>query len=173
MDDADARRHQTESLEGLLAPFEKLVTLSVALEFHVHVQPQRRGRTGEIDLHGVIDDQIDRHERLDDFRIAADPLDGAAHRREIYYERHAGEILENNSRDDEGDFLVRRRLRVPVGERLDIFAADLLAVAIAQDGFKDDADADGQTRNGTDTLFLKRRKGVKKNFTPVAGVELL
>ena len=31
----------------------------------------------------------------------------------------------------------------------------------------------GKREIGTDTLFLKRRKGVKKYFTPVAGVELL
>ena len=51
--------------------FKKFVTLAVAFEFHVHVQAQGRGGAGEIDLHRVIDDEIDRHERLDDFRIAA------------------------------------------------------------------------------------------------------
>ena len=69
--DADARRHEAESLEGLLPPFQKFVALAVAFEFHVHVQAQGRGGAGEIHLHGVIDDEIDRHERLDDFRIAA------------------------------------------------------------------------------------------------------
>ena len=38
--DADARRHEAEGLEGLLAPFQKFITLAVALEFHLHVQPQ-------------------------------------------------------------------------------------------------------------------------------------
>ena len=70
----------------------------------------------------MIDDQIDRHERLDDFRIAAEPLHRAAHRREIDEQRHAGEILQDDARDDERNFLVRRFLRVPVRQRLDIFA---------------------------------------------------
>ena len=92
----------------------------------------------------MIDDEIDRHERLDDFRIAPEPLYGAAHRGEINHKRHAGEILENNARDDKGDFLVRRCLRVPFGQRLDIFAADLFPIAIPQHGFQDDANADRQ-----------------------------
>ena len=87
---------------------------------------QRSRRTGEIDLHGVIDHQIDRHERLDDFRIATEPFHRAAHRREIDHQRHAGEILQNNARDDEWNFFVRRRFRVPVRQRLDIFAPDFL-----------------------------------------------
>ena len=69
--DADARWHQTESLERLLPPFQKFIALTVAFEFHVHIQAQGRGGSGKIDLHGVIDDKIDRHERLDNFRLAA------------------------------------------------------------------------------------------------------
>ncbi len=69
--DADARRDEAESLERLLSPFQKFVALAVAFEFHVHVQAQGRGGSGEINLHGVIDDEIDRHERLNDFRLAA------------------------------------------------------------------------------------------------------
>ena len=134
---------------------------------------KRRRGAGEIDLHGVIDDEIDRHERLDDFRIAAQSLHRAAHRREIDHQRHAGKILEDNARDDEGNFLVRRRLRVPVGERLDIFAPDLFAVAIAQDRFENNADADRQPRDRADALFLERGKGMKRCFAPVAGIEFL
>ena len=68
MDDADARRHDLEGLERLHAPLEKLVALAVALEFQFQIALQRVGRAGEIHLHGVIHDQIHRHERLDDFR---------------------------------------------------------------------------------------------------------
>ena len=98
--------------------------------------------------------------------------DRAAHRGEIDDQRHAGEILEHDARDDERNFLVRRRLRVPVGERLDIFAADLFAVAIAQDRFEDDADADRQPRDRADALFLERGKGMKRCVATMAGVEL-
>ena len=129
---------------------------------------KRLRRAGEIDLHGVIDDEIDRHERLDDFRIAAEALHRAAHGREIHHQRHAGEILQNNARDDEWNFLVRRRLRVPVRERLDILAPHFLAVAISQHRFENDADADGQTRDAADPLFLERRKRMEKTFAALS-----
>ena len=105
------------------------------------------------------------------FGSPPESLHRAAHRGEIDHQRHAGEILENNARDDERNFLVRRRLRVPVGERLDIFAADLFAVAISQDRFEDDADADRQPRDRADALFLERGKGVKGCVAAMAGVE--
>ena len=69
---------------------------------------KRFRRSGEIDLDGVIDDQIDRHERLDDFRIAAKSLHRTPHGREIDHERNAGEILQNDARDDEWNFFIRR-----------------------------------------------------------------
>ena len=173
VDDADARRDEAESFERLLAPFQKFVTLAVALEFHFHVEPQRLGRAGEIDLHRVIDHEIDRHERLDDFRIAAEPLHRAAHRGEIDNQRHAGEILQNDARDDEWDLLVRRRLRVPVRQRLDIFAPNFFPVAIPQDRFEHDADAHRQSRDRADALFFERRQRMEKCVAAVAGVEFL
>src|SRR6202030_895255 len=103
MHDTDAGRDEPESFERLLAPFQELVTLAVAFELHLHVQAERFGGPCEIHLHGMIDHEIDRDERLDDFWIAAEFLHRASHRREIDHQRHAGEILENNPRDHEGD----------------------------------------------------------------------
>src|SRR6476469_4736909 len=108
MHDADSRRNELESLESLLSPLEKLVTLAIALELHVQIEFERARRTKEIDLHRVIDNQIDPHERLDDFRVASEPLHSAAHRREIDNQRNSSEVLQNNARNDERDLLVRR-----------------------------------------------------------------
>ena len=171
--DADARRHEPESFERLLTPFQKLVTLAIALELHVHVQLQRFRGAEEIDLHGMIDHQIDRHERLDDFRIAAEPLHRAAHRREIDHQRHAGEILENDPRDDERNLFIRRRLRVPFRQRFDIFAPDFFAVAISQHRFEHDANADRQPRNLADPLLFQSRQRMEKSFAAFAGIEFL
>ena len=121
----------------------------------------------------MIDHQIDRHERLDDFRIAAELFHRAAHRRQIDHQRNAGEILEDNARDDERDFLVRRRFRVPVRQRLNIFPPHFLAIAISQDRFENDADADRQPRNFADALFFQRGKRMERSFAALAGVEFL
>src|SRR5436190_16047626 len=107
MHDADSRRNELERLESLLSPLEKLVTLAIALELHVQIEFQRAGRTEEIHLHRVIDNQINRHERLDDVRVSSEPLHSAAHCREIDNERNSSEILQNNTRNDERDLLVR------------------------------------------------------------------
>ena len=69
MHDADAGRNELECLERLLTPFQKLVALAVALELHVEIEAQRLRRTEEIDLDRMIDHEINRNERLDNFRI--------------------------------------------------------------------------------------------------------
>ena len=95
----------------------------------------------------------------------------AAHRGEIDDQRDAGEILEHDPRDNEGNFLVRRRLRIPVGEALNIFATNLPAVAISEDRFEHDPDADRQPRDRADTLFLERGKRMERCLASKAGVE--
>src|SRR5262249_32115728 len=132
MNDADPRRNQLKRFERLLSPFQKLVALAVALEFHVQIQLKRARRAEEINLDRVIDHEIDRNEWLDNFRIAAEPFYCASHRGKIDNQWHAREILENNSCDDEWNFFVRRFFRVPVRQRFDIFTANFLAVAISQ-----------------------------------------
>src|SRR5436190_24204156 len=107
MHDADSRRNELESLESLLTPLKYLVTLAIALERHVQIELQRARRPEESDLHRVIYNQSDRHERLDNLRVASEPLHSAAHRCEIDNQRDSGEVLQNNARNDEWDLLVR------------------------------------------------------------------
>ena len=119
----------------------------------------------------MIDHQIDRHQRFDDFRVATEPFYRAAHRREVDHQRHAGEILQNDARNDEWNFLVCRRFRVPVRQRLDIFAPDFLPVAIAQHRFENNPDAHRQSRNFPDSLLFQSRERIEKPFAAFAGIE--
>src|SRR5207247_8023888 len=155
VNDADPWRNELERFERLLSPFQKLIALAVALEFHFQIELKGSRRTEEIHLHRVIDHQIDRHEWLNDFGVAAESLDCAAHRGQIDNQRHAGEILENDTCHDEWNFFVRRLLRVPVCQRFYIFAPDFLAVTIAQYRFEHDPNAHRQPRNFTDTLLFQ------------------
>ena len=79
----------------------------------------------------MINHQIDRHEGFYDFRITSESFHRATHRGEIDHQWHAGEILQDDAGNDEWNFLVRRRFRVPVRQRFDIFALYFLAIAIA------------------------------------------
>ena len=58
----------------------------------------------------MVHHEIDGHERLDDFRVLLHSCDGGSHRREIHQQRDTREILQDDARDDERDFLLRRRL---------------------------------------------------------------
>ena len=173
VNDADARRNELKRFERLLTPLQKLVAFAVALEFHFQIQLQRFGRAEKVNLHGVIDHEIYRHQRLDDFRIAVESLHCTSHRGKIDNQRHAGEILKNDARDHERNFFVGWLLGIPFRQRLDILAADFLVVTISQDGLEHDPNADRQSRNLPDALFLQRRQRIKKSFAPVTGVEFV
>ena len=60
VDDAGVGRHGAEILERRLAPAEERVALLVALEFEQRVQLEGVVGAEVVDLHGVVDDQIDR-----------------------------------------------------------------------------------------------------------------
>ena len=71
VDDAGVRRHRLEALERRLAPAQERVALAVALELLLGVDPERLGRAERVDLDGVVDHELDRHERVDRGRVAA------------------------------------------------------------------------------------------------------
>jgi hypothetical protein len=101
----------------------------------------------------MIDHQIYRNERFDDFRIGSDALNCAAHGGQVDHERNTCEILQNDARNHERDFFVSRFRGVPVRESFYIASADFLSVAIAQHRLKDDANADRQPRDFRKALF--------------------
>ena len=83
VDDARARRNHAEVPQRLLAPTQELVPLAVPLELHRDVLRQGVGRAEAVNLHRVVDHQVDRHQRVDPLGIAAEPLHRAPHRRQI------------------------------------------------------------------------------------------
>jgi hypothetical protein len=92
----------------------------------------------------VIDDEIDGDEGLDDFRIFFEAGDGIAHGGEVDKERDAGEVLQDDAGNGEGDFFGRGLSGVPTGEVFDIAGTGLKAVAMPKDGFEDDPEGDGE-----------------------------
>ena len=140
MDDADSGGDDAKGLKGLLAPFEEFVAFAVALELVLHVQHERLFRSVDVDLNGVIDDEIDGDEGFDDFGIFFEAGDSIAHGGEVDQERHAGEVLEDDAGDSERDFFSGWFLGIPAGEVLDIAGACLKAVAVAEDRLENDAE---------------------------------
>ena len=94
MTDAGAGRYGTEILECRLTPPQELIALGVAFELECDILEKGIGGAEFIDLHRVIDHQIDRLQWVDAIRIAAEFLERVAHRGQVDDTGHAGEILE-------------------------------------------------------------------------------
>ena len=96
MDDPRPRRDDAEVLERLLRPAQQLVTLAISLVLEIDVLGERHRGAESIDLNGVIDDEIGRHQGIDAGDIAAELGHGVSHRRQIDDGWHPGEILEHD-----------------------------------------------------------------------------
>ena len=71
MDDPGVGRHDREVVEAVLAPAQERVALLVALELEVGVDLEGVVAAERVDLHGVVDDQLGGHERVDLRGLAA------------------------------------------------------------------------------------------------------
>jgi hypothetical protein len=110
VDDAGARRHDLQPVEGALAPAQELVALAVALELELDVALQRVAGAEDVGDHGVVDHELRRHERVDLRRVAAEVGHGLAHGGEVDDGRDAGEVLQDHAGGRELD--LRGRVRV-------------------------------------------------------------
>ena len=159
--DADAGRHDLERVERLHAPLHELVALAVALELELHVEVERVVRAVVVDLHRVVDDEVDRHQRLDDLRILAQVGGDVAHRGQVDQQRHAGEVLQHDARDDERDLVgARAPSALHSASSRTCSSRDLLAVAVAQHALEHDADRDRQARDLAEARGLERGQRV-------------
>ena len=120
MTDAGAWRHDAKILERVLAPAQEDVALLVSLEFEIGVDEERRLRSVLVDLHRVVDDEIDRLKRIDALRVSAECGERIAHRGEVDDGRHAGEVLQQHSARAKRDFSFLLALHVPRRERFDV-----------------------------------------------------
>src|SRR5208282_6290960 len=155
MHDARSWRYHTEILEGLLAPAQEFVALTVALKLDLRVALESGGAREEIHLHRVVDDQVDRNQGIDLCGVAAQPLYRRAHGGQIHYGRNSGEILKDYPRRLERHLVRRRHLGVPLGERSNVFLCYQSAVAISQQSFQQNFDREGEMGNCAVAGLLK------------------
>lgn len=161
---AHAGRYDTEGVESLHAPLHELIALVIALELPAHVLLQRLRGAVVVNLHRMIDDQIDRYQGLDAARIVAAGLCCVAHRRQIAEQRHAGEILQHHTRDDKGNLLAAWCAWLPLRELADIPLRDPMAIAVAQQRFQHDAQGHRQAGNVADLGRGQRRQRVEQRL---------
>jgi hypothetical protein len=110
-----------------------------------------------IDLDGVVDHEIDRHARLHASEVRSPGSDGGAHGREVDQERHAGEVLKQDTPDDERHLRRPRSVGPLSGEGLDVFVPDSQAIDVTEHRLEKDADRDGETGDPPDPGLLEQR----------------
>ena len=130
--DAGAGRHDAEIAEGLLAPAEEPVALAVPLIFELDILGEGAWAAELVDDHRMVDDEVDRHQRVDALGVAAEMQHGVAHGGEVDHRRHAGEILHQHARRAEGDLALARPRREPCRHRRNVVGGDRAAVLVAK-----------------------------------------
>ena len=118
--DAHPGRDQREVVERLLRPAQKGVALAVALDLLLDVSRVRVTKAEGVDLHGVVDDQVDGHQRVDLSRVLARALHRGSHRRQVDHGRHPREVLHQDACGKKGQLSTGRCRRRPPGQHADV-----------------------------------------------------
>ncbi|MGY3295522.1 hypothetical protein ACVWWP_008589 [Bradyrhizobium sp. LM3.6] len=158
--DAGAGRHDGEVRERFLAPLQELVALLVLLVFLGDVLAESLVVTEEVHDHGVVDNEIDRHQRIDLLGIAAKLLHRVAHRSEVDHRRHAGKILHQHASRAERDLMLQRLLAQPFRHRDDVFLLDRATVLVAEQVLEQNLHRIGKFGNSLQTILLGRGQAV-------------
>jgi len=162
MADAGAGGDRVEIGEGLAAPFQKVVALHVALIFNLDILLERLGRAEFVDHDAVVDDEVDRHLRVDLAGVGAQRIHRVAHGGEIDDAGDAGEIL----KQDAGGTILNLALGLalvilPVDDGLNILDRDGDAIFEAEQVFEQHLHREGQARHVAQLRrrFFERVKG--------------
>ena len=147
MHDAGVGRDDLEVAEGALPPLQEGIALDVALVVELLVEVESGAGAECIHLDGVVDDELDRLQRVDLRRVAAEVGHGIAHGGEVHHRGHAGEVLQQHPSGHEGDLPVRRELTRPAGEGADVVRAHRDAVLVAQQVLQQDPQRIGEPRD--------------------------
>ena len=142
VDDARPGRDDAQVAERGLGPAQELVALDVALVLAFHIEGERSGIAETVDLHGVVDDEIGRDERVDLGRVAAQLGHRVAHDREVDDGRDTGQVLEDHTRRHERDLGLGRDPGTPRREGLEVLGPDQPAAGVAQGVLEQDLDRD-------------------------------
>ena len=124
-------RHHAEVVERLLAPAQEEIALAVALVLGRDVLGEGRIRAVGIDLHRVVDDEVDGLKGVDALGVPAHRLERFTHRGEVDDCRHSREVLEEDPRGRERDLALLARIRAPVRKRFDVVASDGVTIFAA------------------------------------------
>jgi len=159
--DTGAGGHDAEILERLLAPLQEAVALTVALVFMLDIARQCGGGAEFIDDDRVVDDQVDRNQRVDLLRIAAQRHHGVAHGGQVDDGGDAGEILHQHARRTVGNLGFGLALvGEPGNDREDVVLLDGPSVLVAQQVLENHLHREGKRRDAGQAVLLGLNQAV-------------
>ena len=159
--DAGAGGHDAEIVEGRRAPAQEFVALDVALIFALDVLVEGAGCAEMVDHDRVVDDQINRVQRIDLRGVGAEGRHGVAHGGQVDDGGNAGEVLHQDAGRAEGDLVLDRALVLePGGDGFQVGFADGNTVLVAQQVLQQHLHRARQAGNPGQAGFLSGRKAV-------------
>src|SRR5690349_69095 len=111
----------------------------------------------------MVNDQIDRHKRVDLLGVATEAGNCRAHRCQIYYSRDSGKVLHDHSRRQKrnaGACTFRR----PGSDVLDVALPDLFVVTLTESRLEDDSDGKRKPLEVRETRLFQRIQTIDNVF---------
>lgn len=142
MDNTRAWRNDLEVIESSLAPFKELKSFFVPLNFDLFVFSESFWSSCDIGLDGMIDDKINRAERVDLIGFSSEFFDRVSHGSKINDGWDTGEILKDDSGRSERDFDLFRAFLFPVEDGVDVVFGEREVVTVSEGTFEENSDGE-------------------------------
>ena len=167
MANAGAGRHHAEIVERARSPAQESVALPVPLIFLVDIDPEGAVGAESVDHDGMIDDEIDRRERIDLLGVAAERGHGVAHGGKVDHGGNAGEVLHQNARRAERDLAVASPLLEPERDPANVVGGDGAPVLVAEQILEQHLEREGEARDARKPAGLRLLQAEIVVFDPV------
>ena len=154
--DPHARGHDAEGLECLLGPAEQGVALGVAFVLPLDIALVAERCAERVDLHRVVDHEVDGDERLDDRGILAGALDRRPHRGEVHGCGDARVVLQQDPRRAERELRALALGGGPAREGRDVLLAHPPELSLAEQALEEDLHRHRQGRGVAETRLAQR-----------------
>jgi hypothetical protein len=144
MADTRSGRNGQEVLKGRLSPLEEFESFVVSFEFDFFVSFSGISSLGNIDLNGVINDQIDGDQGVDLLGITTKASHSVSHGSQIDNTGDTGEILQEDTSGLERNFDGFAAGLGPVKNLFNISGFNVEFVAVSESAFQKDSDGEGE-----------------------------
>ena len=135
--------------EGLSTPLQEKESLAVALKLQGLILGLGLSRAHKVHLNRVVDHQVGGAPRVDEFRVAAQLLDGVSHGGKVDDRRDAGVVLQDDARRTKRHLdpaaIPGGSVGLPVQDLADVGLLHLEVVAVSDGRLEEHADGERES----------------------------